>query len=121
MARAARFAVLSSLVFCQLSSANVFLAKVDSPGGPALNESSVKERLLEEVYGFMGKGQVDVQLPAISKALEPMWLSLPKNSYGNLDSSQVRYALHRYFIQAHGWRIDGLERMGSGAGLRSQT
>jgi len=91
---------------------NVFLAKVNHESA-MMNETSVKARLLEEVSGFMGRGHVDLQLPAITKALEPMWLSLPKNSYGNLDSAQVRYALHRYFVQAHGWRIDGLERMGS--------
>lgn len=77
---------------------------------------SIEEKLLEEVQGFMGKGRMDVQLPLIEKILEPMWLSLPKNSHGNLDHSEVRYALRRVFVQRHGWHIDGLERIGTDVG-----
>eukprot|EP00929_Paragymnodinium_shiwhaense_P120839 TRINITY_DN928_c1_g1_i7.p1 TRINITY_DN928_c1_g1~~TRINITY_DN928_c1_g1_i7.p1 ORF type:complete len:572 (-),score=171.36 TRINITY_DN928_c1_g1_i7:171-1886(-) len=114
------FAALLLSACGQLASANVFLAKGMGRETEMLNESTVKERLLEEVYGFMGRGTVDLQLPAINKALEPMWHTLPKNGHGNLDSDQVRYALHRFFVQRHGWRLDGLERMGkAGSGLRT--
>eukprot|EP00929_Paragymnodinium_shiwhaense_P037993 TRINITY_DN20147_c0_g1_i1.p1 TRINITY_DN20147_c0_g1~~TRINITY_DN20147_c0_g1_i1.p1 ORF type:complete len:127 (+),score=9.64 TRINITY_DN20147_c0_g1_i1:149-529(+) len=62
------FAV-SLLVFvcAQLARANVFLAKGMGRETEMLNESTVKERLLEEVYGFMGRGTVDLQLPAIKR------------------------------------------------------
>ena len=39
-----------------------------------------------------------------------MWLASPKMRLGNLDSSQVCYVLHRYFVQRHEWNIEGLDR-----------
>jgi hypothetical protein len=74
----------------------------------ALSQASIEQRFLEEVRGLTGKGPSDLQLPAIKAALEPMWLALPKNEYGGLDNGKVRYALHRLFVQRHGWHIDGL-------------
>jgi hypothetical protein len=41
-----------------------------------------------------------------------MFLSLPKNENGNLDHGTVRYALHRLFVQRHGWYIKGLDNAG---------
>merc|ERR1719162_892674 len=111
----ASFSMLIALVFCSLcyrSDANAFLERGSASGGAlaSLGRAAVEERLLEEVRGFMGKGKMDAQIPAIKTALEPMWLALPKNRAGNLESSQVRYVLHRYFAQRHGWNIEGLER-----------
>lgn len=99
---------LCSLI-CQ-TTGNAFLAK-----GPqkdqALNQTAVEQRFLEEVRGFMGDTKAH-GLPLIQKQLEPMWHALPKNQHGKLDSPQVRYALHRFFVQRHGWHIDGLDRNG---------
>jgi len=33
---------------------------------------------------------------------------MPKDRHGNLDRAAVRYALHRYFMQRHGWFVKGL-------------
>jgi len=41
--------------------------------------------------------------------LRPMYEALPKNAQGALEPSVVRYALHRYFVQKHGWYMKGLE------------
>jgi hypothetical protein len=41
-----------------------------------------------------------------------MYKSLPKNEHGKLGHTTVRYALHRIFVQRHGWYIKGLEPAG---------
>merc|ERR1719350_1213599 len=41
-----------------------------------------------------------------------MYLALPKNELGTLEPTAVRYALHRYFLQKHGWYMKGLEPAG---------
>jgi len=104
------FITISFFVLARTGSANGFLKKDLSMKGKGLtlSESEIEARFLEEVRGITGKGPVDLQIPAIKAALEPMWASLPKNYYGGLDNAQVKYALHRLFVQRHGWHIDGL-------------
>merc|ERR1719277_1986340 len=53
------------------------------------------------------------QLQSIDAELGPMYASLPKNEHGRLDPVPVRYALHRYFMQKHGWYINGLGSVNS--------
>lgn len=110
--------MLVALIACQLfvtSNANAFLAKGSASGDmlESINRGAIEGSLLEEVRGYMGKGRMDAQIPAIKTSLEPMWLALPKNIAGNLEISQVRYVLHRYFVQRHGWNIEGLELAGN--------
>lgn len=90
------------------SNGNAFLSKVEKGDALSLSKTSVEEKFLREVRGLTGKGNADLAIPAIRSALEPMWLALPKNQHGGLDNEQVRYALHRLFVQRHGWYIDGL-------------
>lgn len=71
--------------------------------------TAVEELLMQEIQGFMGKGRADEDLPTILAALEPMWVAMEKNNYGNLGTSQVRYALERFFVHRHGWHIEGLD------------
>jgi len=106
---------LALTCFGHSANGNAFLSKIDETARltELLNGSTIKQLLLNEVAGFTGKGQKDLDLPEIERALEPMWLALPKNSYGNLDKSQVQYAIHRYFVQRHGWAIDGLDKVGA--------
>merc|ERR1719414_445220 len=48
-------------------------------------------------------------METLVNALKPMFTSLPKNEYGKLGHDVVRYALHRYFNNRHGWFVRGLE------------
>jgi len=66
--------------------------------------SSIERALLSELSG---KGHA-AQLQMIEKELGPMYTSLPKNAHGRLDPVPVRYAMHRYFMQKHGWFVNGL-------------
>jgi hypothetical protein len=110
----AKTSVVLVLNLVQSCSGNAFL-KQSSEGAQSqtVGHIGIEEMLLAEVQSFMGKGHMDANLPEITSMLEPMWLSLPKNKYGNLDHSEVRYALRRIFVQRHGWHIDGLEKIGT--------
>jgi hypothetical protein len=66
------------------------------------------ERTLSELAGF--SSQSDVQ--QIEAELGPMYLTLPRNKRGLLEAPTVRYALHRYFVEKHGWYMQGLEPSG---------
>jgi len=105
---------LAFLALAGTSNANFLSKNVTKMRLKALSEASIEERFLQEVRGLTGKGPADLQLPAIKAALEPMWLGLPKNQHGGLDQGQVKYALHRLFVQRHGWHIDGLNAGSNG-------
>jgi len=47
-------------------------------------------------------------LKAVEEELRPMYAALPKGASGSLEPAVVRYALHRYFVQKHGWHLKGL-------------
>lgn len=42
-----------------------------------------------------------------------MFAALPKNKQGKLEPTVVRYALHRFFVQQHGWYMLGLDPAGA--------
>jgi len=103
------FIAVAVVALARPCSANTFLKKDPSKGqSEVLSQDAIEKRFLTEVRGLTGKGPADMQLPAIEAGLEPMWRSLPKNEFGGLDNAQVKYALHRLFVQRHGWHIDGL-------------
>jgi len=52
------------------------------------------------------------RLRGIESELRPVFETLPKNEHGALEPGAVRYALHRYFVQKHGWYVKGLEPAG---------
>merc|ERR1719331_1934999 len=60
-------------------------------------------------------------LDAIERVLAPVYATLPKNANGKLSHAAVCYALHRYFVQQHGWFINGMSPDGSGWNGSSTT
>jgi hypothetical protein len=52
---------------------------------------------------------VEARLGRIEDALRPSYLAMPKNTYGRLDHATARYAMHRLFVNRHGWFVLGLE------------
>merc|ERR1719461_787838 len=73
----------------------------------------VSKEFVEETLGELAAAKDSARLSAIQRELRPMFVSLPKNAQGQLESSTVRYALHRYFVQKHGWYVQGLSPAGS--------
>jgi len=68
--------------------------------------------LLEEIESALGTSATKQRLLTLETMLQPMFKALPKNEQGFLDHPTVRYALHRVFVQKHGWYIKGLEPAG---------
>lgn len=65
--------------------------------------------LLSEIEESLGSGSAAKKLNQLEAQLRPMYASLPKNEQGGLSHSVVRYALHRLFVQRHGWYVKGLD------------
>lgn len=101
--------VLVALVSASLvsfSDANDFLqARADDK---YISKEDVEETLLSEI----SKLSSSTKLRSIEEELRPMFVALPKNKHGSLEPSGVRYALHRFFVQKHGWYMMGLDPAG---------
>lgn len=103
------FAISANLV--AQCDANAFLHA--GPGGHGrVGADSVRSTLLAEIERSLGSSTSRSRLARIEVALHPMFTALPKNEFGNLGHSTVRYALHRLFVQRHGWYVKGLEPAG---------
>merc|ERR1719371_98619 len=64
------------------------------------------------------EGSASSRVKQLEKVLGPIFAALPKNEQGYLGHATVRYALHRLFVQRHGWSIKGLDAAG---GHRNST
>ena len=91
---------------------NAFLRIKQQSESGHVNSDNIERTLLEEIEGQVGNANIRGRLARLEASLHPMFLSLPKNKHGNLDHSTVRYALHRLFVQRHGWYIKGLDNAG---------
>jgi len=86
-----------------------------------LTEAELNAVLLEEVQSAFGSVSQRGRLNRIEAALSSMYAALPKNEHGKLGHTTVRYALHRLFVQRHGWYIKGLEPGGQHFNSSSPT
>merc|ERR1719284_26391 len=75
---------------------------------------------IEELHRELVKADHSA-LDAIERVLAPVYATLPKNANGKLSHAAVCYALHRYFVQQHGWFINGMSPDGSGWNGSSTT
>jgi len=96
----------------ETASGNAFLRIKKNGHQGQVNSDNLERTLLEEIEGQVGNANIRGRLARLEATLHPMFLSLPKNVHGNLDHSTVRYALHRLFVQRHGWYIKGLDNAG---------
>merc|ERR1719498_313973 len=84
-----------------------------------MSEEDVQTSLLAEVEGTFGEGSASSRVKQMETVLAPIYAALPKNEKGYLGHSTVRYALHRLFVQRHGWVIKGLDASGGARNLTS--
>lgn len=103
------------LISCVLRSVNANAFRGSRGGFVAavghMNTADLRAAVLEEVMGALGNSNKVTQqrLKAIEELLQPTFLAMPKNSFGNLDHGSARYVLHRFFVQRHAMYIKGLE------------
>merc|ERR1719310_821887 len=66
---------------------------------------------MDEVMAALGSGNrlTQQRLESIEQSLRPIFLSMPKNEFGNLDHAAARYVMHRLFVNRHAMYIKGLE------------
>eukprot|EP00746_Dinoflagellata_sp_MGD_P167051 gnl/MRDRNA2_/MRDRNA2_97373_c0_seq1.p1 gnl/MRDRNA2_/MRDRNA2_97373_c0~~gnl/MRDRNA2_/MRDRNA2_97373_c0_seq1.p1 ORF type:complete len:574 (+),score=119.32 gnl/MRDRNA2_/MRDRNA2_97373_c0_seq1:79-1800(+) len=86
---------------------------VERPAGwqAKVQAEAVRADLENAMSDAMGHGHgVDhSRLLEMRTYLSAMFESLPKNSYGRVERSMVRYALHRYFAEKYAITVKGLE------------
>jgi hypothetical protein len=70
--------------------------------------ADMKSKLLHDLTASFRRGHDEGRLLEFEEELSPMFASLPKNQHDNLGRNTARYALHRFFIERHGWSIEGL-------------
>merc|ERR1719410_218917 len=67
---------------------------------------------VEQILSKLAAVDQEDEVASLQLQLKPLYTALPKNHQGRLDSTVVRYALHRYFAQKWGWHLRGLEPAG---------
>jgi len=68
---------------------------------------------LEEALGSNSRAATEVRLQDMEEAMRPIFDALPKRFSGSkVGPPAARYALHRLFIQRHGWQVKGLAANG---------
>jgi len=101
------------------SNGTAFLRSTPQHEAARVSKEDVQNSLLAEIEGSLGTGIGSKRVTDMKAALSSMFAALPKNSHGNLEHVTVTYALHRVFVQRHGWSIKGLDH--AGAGWNSST
>jgi len=116
MSRMAFFLLAAALM--NVVDANAFLKANSHLKEERMSEEDVQTSLLAEVEGAFGTGAASGRVKQLEAVLAPIYAALPKNEKGYLGHATVRYALHRLFVQRHGWVIKGLDAAG---GHRNST
>merc|ERR1719254_294400 len=97
------------------ASASAFLHSKTPAELQQIAREVVESTLLSELAVDSGR------LRQFEEELRPMYVALPKNELGTLEPTAVRYMLHRYFVQKHGWYVKGLEPAGQSWNSTSPT
>ena len=64
---------------------------------------------MESKMGSERKDWIESQSAIFEAALRPLFTVLPHTIPGRLNPEMARYALHRVFVDARGWNVNGLE------------
>merc|ERR1740138_1513523 len=67
---------------------------------------------VEDVLGKNVRRSVEGRATRLEETLKNTFKALPKNKRGAVRAPAARYALHRMFVQLHGWQMKGLELQG---------
>jgi len=79
------------------------------------DDGAASARLLEALKASHGNQSAvnhEDRIADIERLLSPIFVALPKSEQGTVGAAAARYALHRLFVQRHGWQVRGLEPRG---------
>merc|ERR1719433_230111 len=111
--------VLSALVLfasCAYpAGASSFLSRAQGEETATI-DSELQSTILSKIEETLGSGGAvaESRLLRTEEYLRTTFKALPKNADGKLEHAAVRYALHGYFVQRHGWYVRGLSDVGEG-------
>jgi len=103
---------------CQLLIAFLSMLQVEADpflGQKPLSLTSDSDILLSELERVIGERHraiVEERVVGLTLALQPTFQALQRTSEDRLEQAAVRYLLHRYFVDRHGWFVQGLETNG---------
>jgi len=73
----------------------------------------LRRSMLGHLEDILVRDQVnEKRVRQMKEALQPTFHALPQMTSGKIGASAARYALHRLFVQIHGWKMKGLDRAG---------
>lgn len=97
-------------VWTPCSEANAFLGR-NLEQIQTMDAASLLEQL-ETLLGSDRRVEAEGRAVRIEDALRATYAAMPKNADGRLNSDTVRYMVHRYFVERHGWFVLGLDAAG---------
>jgi len=101
--------LIASVLFVLPAEADPFLREkplsLTSDSDVLLNE-------LERVIGERQRAIVEERVVRLTLALQPTFQALLRTSEDRLEQAGVRYLLHRYFVDRHGWFVQGIDTNG---------
>jgi len=85
-----------------------------------MNRTDIETLLMSELSNSFRGGAPHERISNVEAELVGMYTAVPKDASGRLGHAAVRYMLHRFFSQKHGWFIRGLEP-GNASALQAVT
>jgi len=79
------------------------------------NTRGARKSILSELTTNFRRGHDEDHLRELEAQLRPIYVTMRKNEHGSVGFAQARYAMHRLFVEQHGWTIAGLEPWGDSA------
>jgi len=79
------------------------------------SESIARLAYLDQLEELLGKGRrksTESRLYVIKEILRATFVAMPKTAHGRLSAASARYAMHRLFVQRHGWHVKGVAPTG---------
>jgi len=81
---------------------------------PEVDTDSLKKDMLRNLFDLNPKPEGAAHVQTMKDWLSPLFAALPQTPSGGLSHTEVRYVLHRIFMQRYTWFFRGLEP-GAGA------
>merc|ERR1719476_828164 len=109
------FSALAFAVCAGSVSASSFLSRAQGEDTATI-DTELQSTIMQKIEEMLGREDAvaEGRLVRIEDYLRATFKAMPKNEDGKLEHAAVRYTLHGYFVQRHGWYVRGLSDVGEG-------